>query len=283
MKVIKICIIGYPNSGKSTFLNNIINHKISIVTHKIHTTRDNIAGIINKKNCQLILIDTPGIIKKPKFDLEKKIINKALKELDCNNLACIVIDIKRKLSNNHLLNISYYYNMIYKPIVILNKIDLIKNKRILIKFAKSIKNKGFNNIFMISSLKTNGINDLIKFFIKKSLLKRQIYNINIITTKSVKLLSEDITLEKLFICFNQEIPYSLTVKTELWYDKGHYIIIHQIIFIIKKNQKKILLKNKGALIKKISTLSRNEIGNLLNKKVHLFLFIKVNKNWIKHT
>ena len=146
------CLIGAPNSGKSTLLNALVNQKISAVTHKVHTTRDNIKGIVSKDNAQLIFIDTPGYLKNPKYKLEKSITKKSLQEIKNVDFICIIVDVSKKnCLKNPLIDVTYF-NSQENLIIIFNKVDLVKDKNQLLLLAQEAKAKGFNNIFMISNL-----------------------------------------------------------------------------------------------------------------------------------
>ena len=136
------CFIGAPNSGKSTLFNALLNQKISIVTHKVHTTRDNIKGIITKNNTQLVFIDTPGYLKNPKYRLEKSITKKSLQEIKNVDFICIVIDVSKQNCLENALVDTTYFDSKKQLILIFNKIDLVKDKKILLDLAQKAKDKG---------------------------------------------------------------------------------------------------------------------------------------------
>jgi GTP-binding protein Era len=275
-----ICFLGAPNSGKSTLFNAFLNQKISIVTHKVHTTRDNIKGIITADNTQLVFIDTPGFLKSPKFKLEKAIAKKALQEVHNVDFICIVIDAaKMRCLESPLLDRSYFQPK-KEPILIFNKVDLIKDKAKLLLLAEEAKNKGFNQIFMISALNNKGVEDLKSYLVNNAPEGEWHYDEDEITNRSIKQLAEDITMEQLYKLLNEEIPYSLKVETESWEEQEHEITINQVITVLKDNQKKIILGTKGEQIKKIGILSKEGISKLTNKVVHLYLFIRVRDNWM---
>jgi GTP-binding protein Era len=275
-----ICFLGAPNSGKSTLFNAFLNQKISIVTHKVHTTRDNIKGIITQNDTQLIFIDTPGFLKSPKFKLEKIIAKKAFQEVHHVDFICIVVDAaKMNCLENPLLDRSYFQPK-KEPILIFNKIDLIKDKAKLLQLAKKAADKGFQQIFMISALNHKGVEDLKNHFINNTKEGEWHYDEDEITDRSIKQLAEDVTMEQLYKLLNEEIPYSLKVETESWKEEEHEITIHQVITVLKDNQKKIILGTKGEQIKKIGILSKNGISKLTNKAINLYLFIRVREDWI---
>ena len=171
--------------------------------------------------------------------------------------------------------VNYASYLIQKTCIVFNKIDLVKIKK-FIKFSTKANNKGFNNIYDITITIKCQIFQLI------SKLPSGIwhYNEDDITDRSVKQLAEDVTIEQLYKLLNKEIPYNLKVETESWKEEEEVIIIHQIITVLKASQKKIILGTKGENIKKISIRSKAGIEKLTNKKIHLYLFIKVRENWM---
>ena len=279
-KLAYVCLLGIPNSGKSTLFNLILDQKISIVTHKIHTTRDNIKGIITENNTQLIFIDTPGFLKSPKFKLEKAIVKKALQEINSADFLCIIIDAARKNCLDNALLDHNYLKLKKKPILIFNKVDLIQDKTKLLLLSQNAKGKGFDQIFMISALKNKGVEKFRKYLIDNAPRGEWHYDENEITDRSIRQLAEDITREKLYELLNQEIPYSLKVETESWKETKDEVTIYQAITVLRNNQKKIILGTKGEQIKKVRVLAREDISKLTNKKIYLYLFIKVRENWM---
>jgi len=274
------CLIGAPNSGKSTLLNALVNQKISAVTHKVHTTRDNIKGIVSKDNTQLIFIDTPGYLKNPKYKLEKSITKKSLQEIKNVDFICIIVDVaKKNCLNNPLIDVTYF-NSQENLIIIFNKVDLVKDKNQLLLLAQEAKAKGFNNIFMISAINNKGVTDFLNYLITNSQEGEWHYNEDEVTDRSIKQIAEDITMEQLYKFLNKEIPYNLKVETESWKETQNDITIHQVITVLKDSQKKIILGTNGENIKKISIISKREIEKLTDKKIHLYLFIKVRDTWM---
>ncbi|MBY0581209.1 MAG: GTPase Era [Rickettsiales bacterium] len=274
------CLIGAPNSGKSTLLNALVNQKISAVTHKVHTTRDNIKGIVSKDNTQLIFIDTPGYLKNPKYKLEKSIAKKSLQEIKNVDFICIIVDVaKKNCLNNPLIDVTYF-NSQENLIIIFNKVDLVKDKNQLLLLAQEAKAKGFNNIFMISAINNKGVTDFLNYLITNSQEGEWHYNEDEVTDRSIKQIAEDITMEQLYKFLNKEIPYNLKVETESWKETQNDVTIHQVITVLKDSQKKIILGTNGENIKKISIISKREIEKLTDKKIHLYLFIKVRDTWM---
>ena len=273
------CLIGAPNSGKSTMFNLLIKQKISIVTHKAHTTRDKILGIITNYNTQLIFIDTPGYLKNPKHRLERLLTKKSLQEIRNVNFLCIVIDIATKNCLDDPLINTEYFDSKQQLILIFNKVDLIKEKKKLLHLVQKAKNKGFYKIFMVSALKNYGVKDLFNYLVFNAPKGIWPYKDTDVTTRNIKKLAEDITMENLYTLLNKELPYQLKLQTESWKEKNNIITIHQSIMVLRNSQKKIILGTNGKNIKKISILSRKAIGILIKKPVHLYLFIKVS-DWL---
>ena len=273
------CLVGAPNSGKSTIFNHLIKDNISIVTHKAHTTRDRIQGIITTQCTQLVFIDTPGYLKKPKHQLEKLLAKKSLQEIRNVDFICIIIDIATKnCLDNPLLDTTYFHSR-QKLILVFNKIDLIKEKNTLLHMIQKAKNRGFSNIFMVSALRNQGMKDLFNYLVLHSPEGIWHYKDTDVTTRSIKKLTEDITIGNLYKLLNKELPYQLQLQTESWQETSDVITIHQSITVLKDSQKRIILGTKGENIKKISIRSRKAIEILTKKIVHLYLFIKIS-NWL---
>ena len=279
-------IIGPPNSGKSTLINKLIGKKISIVSSKSQTTRFCVRGVLNfnsgevNEKSQIIFVDTPGIFE-PKRQLDKVILQNALKQFKNVDYTIFVFDSYKKNALNDFLNVINVFSSEKNKIsLILNKIDLI-DKTKLLSLAETISSHFlFENIFMISALKGDGCNDLINFLAKKMPLSNFLYDEDYLTNIPNQLFSSEVTREKLFKHLNHELPYNLAVKTVNWLDTKNEIKIFQDIYVAKTNHKIIILGKNGENIRKIGTMARVELKMLFNKKIHLFLFVKVKKNWI---
>ena len=278
-------LIGVPNSGKSTLINKLIGKKISIVSHKVQTTRFCIRGVYNfnltnKLKSQIIFVDTPGIFL-PKRRLEKAMVSAAWSELNLTDKVVFIHDVSKRLDKNSKEIIEQIFKIKTDLVLVLNKIDLLPKERIL-KRISEIKNLyNFEEIFLISAKNGSGCNKLIKYLANKMPEHSFFYNENTITDLPHSILAAEITREKLFKNLNQELPYNLTVETEKWdVNSDESINIQQIIYINKQSYKPIILGKQGQNIKKIGTVSRKELEKLLETKVHLFLHIKFKKNWM---
>ncbi len=279
-KSLIIALIGEPNSGKSTLLNALIGEKVSIVTHKVQTTRFNIKGILNEGDTQLVFIDTPGLFD-AKRPLEKAIFRNAINSFEEADIICLMFDIN-KLKNASYRNVLNFTKNIKKPLfAIINKIDLIPKEELLPTIQMLADEKIFSEIIPLSALKKTGLERVTKFFVSQAKPGPWYYEEDEITDQSVKSICEEITREQTFIQLHQEIPYSLKVETEKWEETEDSVSIYQAIFVVKDSQKVIALGKNGSKIKDIGKRARFEMGKLLGKKVHLFLYIKVRENWIE--
>ena len=278
-------LVGVPNSGKSTLINKLIGKKISIVSHKVQTTRFCIRGIYNfnltnKLKSQIIFVDTPGIFL-PKRRLEKAMVSAAWSELNLTDKVVFIHDVSKRLDKNSKEIIEQIFKIKTDLVLVLNKIDLLPKENLLRRISEIKKLYNFEETFLISAKNGSGCNKLIKYLANKMPAHSFFYDENTITDLPHSILAAEITREKLFKNLNQELPYNLTVETEKWdVNSDESVNIHQIIYINKQSFKPIILGKQGQNIKKIGTVSRKELEKLLETKVHLFLHIKFKKNWM---
>lgn len=275
-----VSIVGAPNAGKSTLLNTLIGQKLSIVTHKVQTTRTSVKGILIENHSQIIFIDTPGIFQANK-NLEVAIVSAAMNGIKDADVVLFIVDCTKGLNNEILFVIEKLKNIKIPVILVINKIDLINKEKLLFLIDLYKDKISFKEIFMISAVKKNGIEPLTKWLSLNIPISEWLFPEDQLTDIPVKQLASEFTREVIFKYIHQEIPYSLSVENETWEEKkDRSIKIDQIIFVETENQRKILLGQSGAKIKEISIQARHEIGKFLGVKVHLFLFIKVRKNWL---
>lgn len=277
-----IAIVGAPNAGKSTLTNTILGQKLSIVSPKIQTTRNSIRAIAIEGDTQLILIDTPGIfIPRQEKVLERVIVKSAWQGLRDASFVCFVIDaaVGFNRENERLITDLKKENIPFA--ILINKIDLIKKGKILEIIAPAHQLAGDIDIIPISCESKEGIEKLKIFLSDKCQELGWIYSEDQITDAPMQFIATEITREKLFLNLQQEIPYALTVKNDLYQvlDNGD-IKIHQTIFVLKESQKQIILGKNGAMIKKIGQEARVDISSIAQAKIHLYLFVKVKKDWM---
>jgi GTP-binding protein Era len=277
-KSLSICIIGKPNAGKSTLLNHIIGQKISIVTPKVQTTRSIITGIVTFGDTQLILFDTPGIFE-PKKKLEKAMVRCAWSSLNSANIIVLIIDSSTKL-DDMTVEIIERISSTKTPIVFLmNKIDL-KSKHYIENISFVEKSVPSAKIFNISALNGSGIDGFLDYLKKQATATGWMYDSDEMTNLPSRFLAAEITREQLFLQLEQELPYNLTVEYEAWEEKHDGSVkINQVIIVARDSHKNMIIGKNGSRIKEIGSTARANIEKLLGRKVHLFLFVKVRKNW----
>tara|TARA_A100001011_G_C14147929_1_gene772727 strand:+ start:113 stop:994 length:882 start_codon:yes stop_codon:yes gene_type:complete len=279
-------LVGVPNSGKSTLINKLVGKKISIVSHKVQTTRFCIRGICNfclpsKLKSQIIFVDTPGIFL-PKRRLEKAMVAAAWSELNLTDKVVFIHDVLKKIDNNTKEIIEKIFQIKSDVILVLNKIDLLPKELLLKKISEIKKIYNFEEIFLISAKNGSGCNKLLEYLAKKMPAHSFFYDENTISDLPQSILASEITREKLIKNLNQELPYNLTIETEKWViNSDESINIHQTIYINKQSYKPIILGKQGQNIKRIGTLARKELEKLLECNIHLFLHIKFKKNWME--
>jgi len=271
-----VSILGFPNAGKSTLLNNILDKKVSIISPKAQTTRDAVRGIYNKEYDQIIFIDTPGILK-PKSFLNKgmsRSINNSIIESDIN---LIVHDVRLNIDEPKKKILRTLVNRHKKNFLVLNKIDLIEKNQ-LFEITRKINDfYRFNEIFYISALRKKGFRELIKKIRDNIPYNQWIYDKHIITDKKIEFILSEITREKIFQLLNQELPYNMKVETKL-VDKLNLFKVYQTIYINKKSQKPILIGKNGCKIKEIGIRARKDIEIKLKRKVFLDILVSQETN-----
>lgn len=283
-KMLTVALAGAPNAGKSTLTNYLVGEKVSIISPKVQTTRDLIRGIFVEGNTQIVLLDTPGVFIPQKARLlERKIVKTAWSGIRDADLTCLLIDSTEKFSTKNKIIIDEFKKKDINNILVLNKIDLVKKTKLL-ELTKQITDyyPDFKEVFMISAETGEGVDKLKDYLLKQAKEEEWLFKDDELTDAPLKFLASEITREKLFLKLNQELPYSVDVETENWqeFDNGD-IKIQQIIYVLKKNQKSIILGKRGKLIKEIGMEAREELQKFLNRKVHLFLFVKLKENWIE--
>lgn len=277
-KSLSICIIGKPNAGKSTLLNHIIGQKISIVTPKVQTTRSIITGIVTLDDTQLILFDTPGIFE-PKKKLEKAMVRCAWSSLNSANIIVLIIDSSTKLDDMTQEIVQRISNVNTPIVFLMNKIDL-KSKYYLENISFIEKAIPSSKIFNISALNGSGIAGFLDYIKGQATNTGWMYEEDEMTNLPSRFLASEITREQLFLQLEQELPYNLTVEYEAWEEKSDGSVkINQVIIVARDSHKNMIIGKNGSRIKEVGSAARANIEKLLGRKIHLFLFVKVRKNW----
>lgn len=274
-----VAIIGAPNAGKSTLLNQLVGSKVAIVTHKVQTTRSRIRGIAMEGDTQIVFVDTPGIFK-PKRRLDKAMVDAAWGGAGDADAIILMVDAEYEREEDLERIVEGLKSQGRKAILVLNKIDATKREKLL-KLAERLNETGiFTDTFMISAMKGSGVADLRRHLAKMMPAGPWHYPEDQAADVPLRSLAAEVTREKLFLRLHDELPYSLTVETEEWEQKKDGSIrIAQVIFVERDSQKKIALGKGGQTIKTVGQLARQELEEMLETKVHLFLFVKVRENW----
>ncbi len=274
-----VALIGAPNAGKSTITNNFVGSKVSIVSPKVQTTRTLVKGIGIYDNTQIIFVDTPGIFK-PKRRLDRAMVGSAWEGALDADIVVLVVDAKRGFDDETRSIIAKLNKRKIEAVLVLNKIDLVAKEKLL-GLSQAINQEGkFKETFFISALNGQCTDDFYKYLAEHLPESPWYYPEDQISDMPLKLLAAEIVREKLFLFLRQELPYALTVEPELWERREDGSIRAEItIYVEKDNQKIIVLGHGGQMIKRIGQAARKEIEDLLEERVHLFLFVKVRENW----
>lgn len=275
-----VSIIGAPNAGKSTLINQVVGAKVSIVSPKVQTTRVRVMGVVNQKDTQIVFIDTPGIFS-PQRRLEKSMVAAAWQGIKDADVILVLIDISHgKVSADSKSIITKLKDGRKKAVLVLNKIDLVK-KETLLSLADEMNKTGvFTDIYMISALKGDGLDRLVRDLAGKMPEGPWMFSEDQISDMPMRMLAAEITREKIFLQLGDELPYASTVETEQWEPfKNGSVKISQTIYVLRDSQKAIVLGKGGSRIKKIGESARHELEEILEQKVHLQLFVKVREKW----
>ena len=274
-----VALIGAPNAGKSTLVNQLVGTKVSIVTHKVQTTRALVRGISVHGNAQIVFVDTPGIFS-PKRRLDRAMVTTAWGGARDADIVLVLIDAERGLEGDAEKLVEGLETVRQPKILVLNKIDRIRRDTLLGLAADINGRARFDATFMISALNGSGCKDLMDHLAAALPEGPWYYPEDQISDLPMRQLAAEVTREKLYLRLHQELPYSSTVETEKWEErKDGSVRIEQVIYVERDSQKKIVLGHKGEAIKAIGQAARKEIGEILEQPVHLFLFVKVRENW----
>jgi GTP-binding protein Era len=274
-----VAMIGPTNAGKSTLVNALVGTKVSIVTHKVQTTRALVRGIAMAGASQIVFVDTPGIFQ-PKRRLDRAMVTTAWGSAKDADLACIVIDAKRGLDDD-ARTLLEGLGAVGKPaFLVLNKIDLVPRPALLALADAASKLHPFERVFMVSALTGDGVADLLAWLAARVPAGPWLYPEDQVSDLPLRMLAAEITREKLFLRLHDELPYAATVETESWKElRNGAVRVEQTIYVERESQKKIVLGKGGQAIKAISMAARKEIAELAEAPVHLFLFVKVRESW----
>lgn len=284
-------ILGAPNAGKSTLLNQLAGRKRAIVTHKANTTVDPIRAIVNEGNTQLLLIDTPGILSSRKHNEagDPKNLANALEDAD---IFLLMVDAARSSSEARRgsLETSAFFRPLIKEVaeirqggreggrlcLVLNKIDLLAKENLLQLTALWNQHMNFGETFFISATQGDGVKDILSYLAKQAPPGAWLYPDGIEDSEQERHLASEITREKLLLRLHQEIPYEASVAQENWERKKNGALhVEQVIYVRREQHRKIIIGKNGSVIRDVSTAARFEMEDVFGCRVHLFLRVKL--------
>jgi GTP-binding protein Era len=274
-----IALIGAPNAGKSTLINALVGTKVSIVSHKVQTTRALVRGIAIEGRSQLVFIDTPGIFA-PRRRLDRAMVTSAWTGAHDADLVGVLIDARRGIDDEVSGLLDRVADVRHGRCLILNKIDLVEKPTLLAQAQTANERAAFEATFMISALRQDGVEDMRRWLAARVPLGPWHYPEDQVSDAPLRQLAAEITREKLYHRLHQELPYHSTVETVDWKElKDGSVRIEQTIYVERESQRKIVLGKGGQTIKAIGSEARAEIATAVEAKVHLMLFVKVRENW----
>lgn len=278
-----VALIGEPNAGKSTLTNRMVGAKVSIVTHKVQTTRARIRGVAIEGDSQLVFVDTPGLFQ-PRRRLDRAMVAAAWGGAADADLIVLLIEAHRGITAGvkSILEGLEELPKGRRVALAINKIDRVKAEELLALSQELNESYSFANTFMISAEKGHGVDDLRTWLAGELPEGPWLYPEDQIADLPLRMIAAEITREKLTLRLHQELPYQLTVETEQWEErKDGSARVDQMIYVARDGHKGIILGKKGETIKAISQSARAELEEFLGRKIHLFLQVKVRTNWLE--
>jgi len=274
-----VALVGATNAGKSTLVNRLVGAKVSIVTHKVQTTRALVRGIATHGAAQIVFVDTPGIFK-PRRRLDQAMVTTAWGGAKDADVIMVVIDAERGLRGDSETILENLEGNRQPKLLVLNKVDRVRPEKLLLLADDANKRVTFERTFMVSALTGSGCDDLLDYLAEALPEGPWYYPEDQISDLPMRQLAAEITREKLYLRLHQELPYSSHIETEKWEEKKDGSVrIEQVIYVERESQKKIVLGHKGETIRAIGQAARQELAQILEQPVHLFLFVKVRESW----
>jgi GTP-binding protein Era len=276
-----VAVVGAPNAGKSTLVNALVGAKVSIVSPKVQTTRARVMGVAMVGATQVVLVDTPGIFTRPRRRLERAMVKTAWRETGDADEIAVLVDASRKGDDSDTAAILEGLRGAGRhATLVLNKIDLVK-RPLLLGLAQRLNASGmFDHTYMVSALTGDGVDDLKRDLAARMPEGAWLYPPDQLSDMPERLLAAEIVREKLFLQLHKELPYALTVETEGWKRfRDGSVKVELVIYVERDSQKGIVLGKGGARVKAVGAAAREELQALLDRRVHLYLFVKVREKW----
>jgi GTP-binding protein Era len=281
-----VAVLGAPNAGKSTLVNALVGSKVSIVTPKVQTTRMPVRGVAIRGQSQIVFVDTPGIFR-PRRRLDRAMVKSAWAGAGDADAILVVVDAAAEAAEPDGLAARDTRSIVEgltkarrKAALVLNKVDAVSRQELLPLTERLGTNALFERVFMISALKGDHVSDVCDWCAERVPVGPWLYPADQAADIPSRLLASEITREKLYLRLHDELPYAATVETESWTErKDGSVRIDQTIFVERDGQKAIVLGKSGRAIKAIGEASRRELEEIFDRRVHLFVFVKVRQNW----
>lgn len=279
-KSLFVSIVGRPNVGKSSLLNMLVGEKISIVSPKPQTTRNKIIGILTKKNTQIVFTDTPGMLR-PKNKLGNYMLGEINNSFSGAEAIIHVVEAGKKVHGDDVKFIEKFKKMDVPVILVINKIDIVKHKTDIIKNIKEYSElMKYESVVPISAITGDGCSELLAEIFKLAKPSVFFYDEDDITDQTQRTIVAEIIREKMLYLLEQELPHGIAIFIENFQFRSDSVIdIQALIQCERSNHKAIIIGSKGSMIKKIGTLARQELEEMMNCKINLKLWVKVKENW----
>lgn len=277
-----VALIGEPNAGKSTLLNALVGAKLSIVTHKVQTTRFRIRGVLNEGASQIVFVDTPGLFA-PKRTLDRAMVAAAWAGASDSDVVMLLIEAHRGVTKGVkriLDDLDKHLSPDTPVALVINKVDRVKRDTLLALTAEVKEMRAFEEVFYISATRRNGLEPMTEWLEGKMPEGPWLYPEDQLGDASMRAIAAEVTREKLMLRLHQELPYQMTVETEAWEErKDGSVKIDQAVIVAKEGHRPIILGKGGQTLKQIGQASREELCEMMDRKVHLFLRVKVDERW----
>lgn len=275
-----VAVLGAPNAGKSTLVNALVGAKVSIVTHKVQTTRFRIRGVAMEGESQLVYVDTPGIFR-PKKRLERAMVAAAWSALGDADLLLLVFDAQRKgIDDDTRMILDGVAKAGRKLLMVLNKVDLVKKPQLMPLAERFAGEPAVDRIFMVSAADGDGLDRLRQALAAGAPAGPWLFPEDELSDLPMRMIAAEVVREKLFLLLHDELPYELTVETDSWEDfKDGSVRLSMSILVAREGQKRIAIGAGGRTVKQVREQAQAELSSFLGRPVHLFLEVRVKENW----